>query len=171
MLTEKQKIFCHEYTVDFNGSAAAIRAGYTKSRARITASRLLDMPLVQQEINQLIGQRKEKIEDDAVKVVDELKLIAYSKTTDYVKVKDITVGKGNTRKKVRVAYIELTSDIDESKQKAIAEIKQTKDGISLKSHDKVKALELLGKHYGIFERDNSQKKPEISLESLPVKFS
>lgn len=171
MLTEKQKIFCHEYTVDFNGSAAAARAGYTKSRARITASRLLDMPLVQAEIKTLINQRKEQIEDDAVKVVDELKVIAYAKTTDYVKVKDIIVGKGKTRKKVRVAYIELTSDIDESKQKAIAEIKQTRDGISLKAHDKVKSLELLGRHYGIFEKDNKQSKPEISLNDLPVKFS
>lgn len=171
MLTEKKKAFCREYVVDFNGSAAAIRAGYNKSRSRITASELLTDEAIQQEIAAIVDLRKENTEEDARRVIEELKIIAYAKTTDFVKVKDIMVGKGDTRRKIRVAYIELTADVEESKQKAIAEIKQTRDGISLKAHDKVKSLELLGRHYGIFEKDNKQSKPEISLNDLPVKFS
>lgn len=170
MLSEKKKTFCREYTVDFNGSAAAIRTGYAKSRAKVTASELLDKEEIISEINRLVAERNKNIESAADRVVKELELIAYAKTTDFVKVKDITVGKGATRKKVRVAYIELTSDLNEEQQRAISEIKQTKDGVSLKAHDKVKALELLGKHHGIFEKDNKQSQPVVNLGNLPVTF-
>lgn len=170
MLKEKVKTFCKEYVVDFNGSAAAIRAGYTKVRARITASELLDKQEVSDEIKRLIEERNLQINDSAEKVIKELELIAFAKTTDFIKVKDIIVGKGATRRKLRVAYVELTSDLDDEKQRAISEIKQTKDGVSLKSHDKVKALELLGRHHGIFEKDNKQSKANISLNQMPVTF-
>jgi phage terminase small subunit len=40
-LTQKQLKFCQEYIVDFNGTQAAIRAGYSKVNARSQASVLL----------------------------------------------------------------------------------------------------------------------------------
>ena len=40
-LTEKQKRFVEEYLVDFNGTQAAIRAGYASSGARTEGARLL----------------------------------------------------------------------------------------------------------------------------------
>jgi phage terminase small subunit len=40
-LTGKQLNFCHEYLIDFNGTQAAIRAGYEKGSARVTASKML----------------------------------------------------------------------------------------------------------------------------------
>lgn len=160
-LSEKRSAFCQEYSIDFNGSAAAVRAGYAKKSARVAASRLLDEKEIQDVIASIINARNKKIELSAERVIGELQAIAFTKTTDFVKVKDVFVGRGKRKKKIRVAYIELTSDIDEEKQKAIAEISQTKDGIRLKQHDKVKALELLGKHLGIFEKDNTQKGPII----------
>jgi phage terminase small subunit len=163
ILTEKRAAFCQEYTIDFNGSAAAIRAGYAKKSARVAASRMLDDKEVQECIAGIIEARNKKIELSAQSVIDELQVIAFSKTTDFVKVKDIIVGRGKRRKKIRAAYIELTDDIDERKQKAIAEISQTKDGIRLKQHDKVRALELLGKHLGVFEKDNKQKTPIVQV--------
>jgi len=56
----------------------------------------------------------------------------------------------------------LDSDgIDEGDAAAVAEVSETttKDGgsIKLKTHDKVKALELLGRHVGMFEADNKQR--------------
>ena len=40
-LTDKQRNFVHEYLVDLNGTQSAIRAGYPKKSAHITASNLL----------------------------------------------------------------------------------------------------------------------------------
>lgn len=170
MLNVRRKTFCREYTVDFNGTQAALKAGFSKSSAAARAYELLQMPEIQEEIKRLITERNDNTEDKAQRVIQELEAVAYAKTTDFVKVKDIFENRNGRRRKVRVAYIELTGDVPEEKQKAIAEIRQTKDGIALKSHDKVKALELLGKHLGIFEKDNKQKQPKVNLGDSTVTF-
>lgn len=40
-LTPQQERFCQEYAVDYNGTNAAIRAGYAEKTAASQASRLL----------------------------------------------------------------------------------------------------------------------------------
>jgi len=39
--TNKQEMFCRNYIIDFNGSAAAIKAGYSEHTAARIASQLL----------------------------------------------------------------------------------------------------------------------------------
>ena len=67
-LEEKQKMFCQEYLVDFNGTKAAIKAGYSKKTAAEQASRLLAKVNVQTYLKQLIEKRNErtKITQDEV---------------------------------------------------------------------------------------------------------
>ena len=67
-LEEKQKMFCKEYLVDFNGTQAAIRAGYSKKTANEQASRLLAKVNVQTYLKKLIEKRNErtKITQDEV---------------------------------------------------------------------------------------------------------
>ena len=45
----------------------------------------------------------------------------------------------------------VTDQLPEDKKKAITAIKSTKFGIAIETGDKVKALELLGKHLGMFK--------------------
>ena len=40
-MTAKQEHFCAEYAVDYNGTQAAIRAGYSEKNAANQASRML----------------------------------------------------------------------------------------------------------------------------------
>ena len=68
-LEEKQKMFCKEYLVDFNGTQAAIRAGYSKKTANEQASRLLAKVNVQTYLKQLIEKRNKRTnitQDDVV---------------------------------------------------------------------------------------------------------
>lgn len=55
-LTVKQQKFCREYVVDFNGTQAAIRAGYAKASARTTASELLTKDHVSKQIKVLLDE-------------------------------------------------------------------------------------------------------------------
>ena len=66
-LTEKQKAFAREYVKDFNGTQAAIRAGYSKKRADQTGSRTLGNVEVQCLIQEAIQRQVDKSE---VKVAD-----------------------------------------------------------------------------------------------------
>ena len=68
-LEEKQKMFCKEYLVDFNGTQAAIRAGYSKKTANEQASRLLTKVNVQTYLKQLIEKRNKRTnitQDDVI---------------------------------------------------------------------------------------------------------
>jgi len=71
-LTQKQIRFCHEYLVDFNGTKAALRAGYEKSCARSQASKMLCNVVLKNYIDELLkeanlgpGETKKLISDIA----------------------------------------------------------------------------------------------------------
>ena len=99
-LEEKQKMFCKEYLVDFNGTQAAIRAGYSKKTANEQASRLLAKVNVQTYLKQLIEKRNERTkitQDEVIADIIEVKnrcmqkvaVLTYDKEEkDYVQVTD-----------------------------------------------------------------------------------
>lgn len=56
-LTTKQEVFCKEYTKDFNGTQAAIRAGYSKHTANEQAAQLLAKLSIKARVDELIEDR------------------------------------------------------------------------------------------------------------------
>ena len=44
----------------------------------------------------------------------------------------------------------MTADLTEGQKRALAVIKRGRDGFEIKPYDKIRALELLGKHLGMF---------------------
>lgn len=74
-LTEKQKLFCLEYLVDFNATKAAIRAGYSEHSARSIASENLTKPDIIKFIQitsdrcfSVIGLKQERIMHELVTI-------------------------------------------------------------------------------------------------------
>lgn len=61
MLNDKQKQFCNEYLIDFNGTQAAIRAGYSKKTANEQAAQLLAKLSIQTYLKELIENRNERV--------------------------------------------------------------------------------------------------------------
>ena len=49
-LTDKQQMFCQEYIVDFNASAAYARAGYSPKGSNALASRMIAKDSIKAEI-------------------------------------------------------------------------------------------------------------------------
>ncbi|MEW8091257.1 MAG: terminase small subunit [Candidatus Thiodiazotropha endolucinida] len=64
-LNPRQQMFCREYIIDFNGTRAAIAAGYSEKTARTTAAKLNAKGNIQKAIQELIQKRTEKVEIDA----------------------------------------------------------------------------------------------------------
>lgn len=137
-LTEKQKRFVQEYLVDLNATAAAKRAGYSPKTAGEQGARLLANVKVQEEIQRAIDKRRDRVEITQDKVLQELAAIAFANGTDYA---DIVSG---------MVVPHDTEGMSPRQKAAIVSIKQTKDGIEIKLAGKLKALELLGKHLGVF---------------------
>lgn len=161
-LTDKQKRFCEEYLIDLNATQAAIRAGYSSKTAEQTASRLLRNVKVQEYISKRQKELSRSTEITQERVIKELALIAFSNNADYAHVveKKMQVEAGGALvdvldkdgKPVMYRTVEpvLTEELTEEQKRALAVIKKGRDGLEVKSCDKVKALELLGKHLGIF---------------------
>lgn len=150
-LTAKQQRFCNEYLIDLNATQAAIRAGYSKKNADKTGPELLGKTEVKKYIEERQKERLKRIEITQDKVLNELAAIAFSDITDYCKVvakRESTEGK-ETQVRIDLEPV-LTENLTKAQKKALLMIKQGKYGIEYKLCDKIKALELLGKHLGMF---------------------
>lgn len=162
-LTNKQKKFIDEYLVDLNATQAAIRAGYKEKAAYRTGAENLRKPQIQEEIQNRMQERQQRTEVTQDMVVKELAAIAFARATDYVIIRGGLV------------IIKNTDDLNEDQVRAIAGIKEGANGIEVKLNDKEKALELLGRHLGMWNDkldiktpaiDDSVKEMEDYFESL-----
>ncbi|MHB1152086.1 MAG: terminase small subunit [Eubacteriales bacterium] len=141
-LTVKQLTFCNEYLIDLNATQAAIRSGYAPKNANNTASALMANPKISAHISKKIAERSRRTGVNADRVIRELARVAFVKPTDVINSAEATVR-------------EDSSDDDIA---AIASIRvkkiPTSEGMGIerevKLHDKIKALEMLGKHLNIF---------------------
>ena len=126
MLTPRQRRFVDEYLVDLNGTQAAIRAGYSVSGARAHACKLLTNANIQAAISAAQAARQERTELTADEVIRDLR-----------EVRDICMG----RKTVKV--VEVVKFEGEATPHEV-------DALVFDANGANKALELLGKHIGMF---------------------
>jgi phage terminase small subunit len=141
-LNDKQKMFCREFLRDFNGAQAAIRSGYSQKTARSIAHELLTKPDVQQYVQALAIQLNEKTDNQIERIVAELQLVAFGT------IKDVAEWGSDG------VYAKDSSLLREE-ARIIAEVSETSSErggsrVKIKLHDKLKALELLGRYHKIF---------------------
>jgi len=174
-LTVRQAAFVREYLIDLNATQAAIRAGYSKNGANVTACQLLANPNLQGALTKALAKREAKTEITADRVLQELALIAFSDITDYADI-SITPSKEIPGAYERSIVIRNTSNMDKNKVRAISTVEETQSGIKIKLNDKVKALELVAKHLGMFTekleltgKDGAAIEMNYDLSRLPKK--
>lgn len=143
-LTPKQARFVHEYLVDLNATQAAIRAGYKKKNAYQIGSENLRKPQIQAALQEARETQEARTQITADRVLRELARVAFADVTDVTYIEG-----GHVR---LMDSIELTED----QRAAIAYVKEGAFGPEVKLNDKIKALELIGKHLGMFEKTEEQ---------------
>ncbi len=142
--------FCREYIKDLNGKRAAIAVGYSAKTADRAASRLLSNVEVRALLAKLTKKHADKLDLSTEKVLSELSGVGFSNMLDYMKVTeegDAYVDLSNLTREQSSAIQEVTVDeYVEGKGKHARKVKRTK----LKLVDKIRSLELLGKHLKLF---------------------
>lgn len=140
-LSEQRQRFVDEYLIDLNGTQAAIRAGYSSKTAQEQASRLLSNVMVQQAISVAMAERSKRTGVNQDRVVLELAKIAFVKMTDIVdsqgRIKD-NATEDDLSCIESVKYKSSESDTGSSIEREV------------KIASKLKALEMLGKHLGMW---------------------
>lgn len=178
-LTEKQRLFCIYYVRCFNATKAYQKAyDCSYETAMAAGPRMLGNVRVKNEIQQLKQNRLNREyfaeEDVFQKYMD----IAFSDITDYVtfgteevpvmamygpaQIKDEKTGKKKTLTKViNTVRFKESTNIDGT---LISEVKQGRDGASIKLLDKMKALDWLAEHM-----DMATEEQKIRIASMKAK--
>jgi len=140
-LTAKQKRFVEEYLIDLNATQAAIRAGYSAKTANEQGARLLANVSVQDVVSRKMAERSKRTGISQDRIVLELARIAFMKMTDIVNA-DGEINTGATDDDLAciesIKYKKSESDTGYSEEREV------------KVASKLKALELLGKHMGMW---------------------
>lgn len=139
-MTKKQKQFCEEYLIDLNATQAAIRAGYSCETAYSIGQENLNKPEIRANIDQAMAERSKRTGVNSDRVVRELAKIAFVNAVDVINADNATL-------KADAAPEDLAA-IQSVKVKTFGD-----DGMEreIRMADKLKALELLGRHMGMFD--------------------
>lgn len=161
-LTPKEQLFVQAYVAHrFNGKDAAIAAGYAKSVAAVTASKLLDKPRVQEALARHIEALTRDFKLSGAKVLEEMSVVAFSDFTHYTISENGHVGlaEGAPQNAIR-AVKKLKRKRREIPHGQDAVIVEYETEIELWSKDQ--QLRNLGEHLGLF-RDPKDGKPDENL--------
>lgn len=158
-LTDKQEMFCKEYLIDLNATQAAIRVGYSVKTAEAQSSRLLTNVNIQNRITELKESRSNRIEMNADGVLKELKNWVEGDYTDLMML---------TAKQIKELAPEIRRLITGFKRttRRIPGTDEEEIQIEIKFIDKIKAMEMISKHIGFYEKDNSQSNKQPIIISL-----
>lgn len=159
-LTDKQELFAREFIKDLNASQAAIRAGYSEKSSRNQAARMMANDDILNRIAELKADRNEEVGIDAAYVLRRLVEI------DQMDVLDILLANGELKpikdwpKTWRTTLSGM--DVTEMAGDAAGLLKK------IKWPDKVKNLELLGKHIDVQAFKENVKNEHIGKDGLPI---
>lgn len=133
-LSKKQELFVEYYCKTLNATKSAEMAGYSKKTAYIIGHENLRKPKISSLIEKEFKKHQKKVQVDKDFIVNKLLKIANTNIKEMIKVD-------------KHGRIKLDDNAD---GELIQSISQSEKGLNIRTKDGLKALELLGKHLGIF---------------------
>lgn len=141
-ITKKQERFIEEYLVDLNATQAAIRAGYSPETAGEIGSENLKKPEIANRIAKAMAERSRRTGINQDRVIRELARMAFVNPNDVINPLDASVR--------QEAVEDDLACIQSVKVKTTSKGEQEVVEREVRLNDKMKALELLGRHLGMF---------------------
>ena len=165
-LTERQKRFCEEYLIDLNGAQAAIRAGYSRDSAKEIASENLTKPNIQEYLSQRQQELQEATGINQKRVLEEYAKVAFADIRNYYDENSMLLPIREIGDQAAGALAGI--EVDQLWAATMAGRVQIGETKKIKVYDKVKALDSLARHLGMFGKDNEQSKPVVQITGMKV---
>lgn len=184
-LTDKQRLFCVYYIRSFNATKAYQKAyGCSYEIAMRSGSRMLRNVEVKEEILRLKQERLNREFLSESDIFQKYMDIAFADITDYlefgteevpvmalygpVKTKDPETGEEKLLTKiVNTVRFKDSSEVDGT---ILAEVKQGRDGASIKLSDRMKALQWLSNHMNIATEEQKARIEQIRAQTEVAKL-
>ena len=160
-LNNQEQVFVDQYLISLDPEDAALKAKYAKttagSKARmwVANSRKNPKPHVYAAIKKKMAVRSEKTGIKAEQVIEEFVKIAFANQQDYLGADNsiLDISQIDRDKAAAVESVQTTTTTTTSKK---GDEEYETHNVKIKLYSKISALENLGKHLGIYEKDNSQ---------------
>lgn len=157
-LTDKQQRFVDEYLIDLNATQAAIRAGYSEKTAKSIGQENLTKPDIQIAIQEAQAKRAERTQIDAAYVLRRLVEIDQMDVLDIMD-DQMKIRPVNEWPKVWRQYVVNLENLELSDGEGCFK--------KIKWPDKVKNLELLGRHVSVGAfKDKVEHSGKLEIQSL-----
>lgn len=159
-LTDKQKRFCEEYVIDWNGARSARVAGYKGSSKTLSAIAYenLGKPYIQDYIASIKNNLEELAGVSALRNLLELRKLAYSNLSniknDWISFKDFADLTDDEKACIQSAEVTTITN----------EIGETITGYKIRLYDKLKALEMINKQMGY----NATEKVDLTTKGKEI---
>lgn len=140
-LTEKEELFCYHFFRTKNATQAALRAGYGSHYSYNAAYHILQKDRVKEFMKELQAHACEELFVSTIDILRMWAKIAFADMTDYVSVSGAGV------------ILRNSNSVD---GQIITEVKEGKDGVTVKLADKMKALDRLSSYLKILPGDKAQ---------------
>lgn len=145
-LTDKQQRFVEEYLTDLNATQAAIRAGYkatSKNSFEVIGYQLLQKSSVSERIQLAMAERSRRTGINQDRVIRELARIAFVNPQNVINSEDASVRADASEDDLACIQSVKVKTMDGDKGSSVER--------EVRLADKMRALELLGKHLGMFK--------------------
>ena len=166
-LTDKQRLFCLYMVKYFNATKAYQKAyGCDYWTAAANANRLLKNAKILEEIQNLKLAKLNQATLEPGDIFQKYMDIAFSDITDYLTFGKKTieyVDKNGMDQEAEVSYVDLNNSCNVDGT-LITEVKQGKDGISIKLADRMKALQWIADHMDLATEEQRIKIAKLNKE-------
>lgn len=165
-LTNKQERFCREYLIDLNATQAAIRAGYSKKVAGSIGFENLKKPEIERFISELQEKKANELDFSFERIANELAKVAFGDVKNYFddmgRLIDINLLESQVSTSIKAVTVQ------QEKISTAGEVFIESSVKKIESYDKLKALEMLSKMFGHYQKDNDQRKPESQVTFFQI---
>lgn len=152
-LPKKQLLFVNEYLIDKNATRAAKAAGYSARSAHTEGHRLLKKAEIAALVEKGLEEQRASSEQRAAEKgftkerwLEELQRVALSNVDDFIRIEKV---KSSSSGRTYLTAVPIaTKDRKTELGAAVRKISETKNGIGIELHNKIAALDILGKAYG-----------------------
>jgi phage terminase small subunit len=156
-LTGKQELFCQNYCNIWDKTNAAKAAGYSHTSAHVIGSDLYQLPKIRARIKEILSSKRQEYQVNSDRLQLEIARLAFSDPTEIFE-----------EMRGRTVLMYDLKKLPARHRAAIKSVKMGKYGLEIQFHDKIGAMEMLAKHLGYFEKDNSQKAASgVAVIGLP----
>ena len=168
----KYEIFAQERAKGASASDAYERAGYTRHDGN--AHRLSVNEKVTARVDEILSKSAERTGVTVDRIVSELAKIGFAdirKVMRWGESVALPIGENGEVFVSHDVALVSSDDLDDATAAAVSEVRKTKEGLSIKMHDKRAALVDLGKHLGMFtekrEISGSNGAPILIVTGVP----